>query len=315
VELVSGSVRRVVAVGECMLELTRVGQTGRLGEGWRLGFGGDTFNTAWYLRRLGLPVAYFTALGSDAYSLEMRAAWQAAGMDLSLVLTDSERLPGLYAISTDASGERSFNYWRSHAAVRRLFDLPGIAAALSAAGQADVLYLSGITLSLFDAPGRARLLALAQSVRARGGVVAFDPNYRPRGWQSPGEAQATISAFAAAVSLALPTLDDEAALWGDRSAGDTAARWLHCGAEEVVIKLGAAGCTVVTRAGGESVPAVVVARVVDTTGAGDSFNAGYLAARLRGESGAAAGAAGNALAAEVIQHRGALLPRQTPMHR
>jgi 2-dehydro-3-deoxygluconokinase len=308
VELVAATLPRVIAIGECMLELSRAGQSLRLGEGWRLGFGGDTFNTSWYLRRLGLPVSYFTALGDDPYSHEMRAAWSAAGIDLSLVLIDPQRMPGLYAISTDAAGERSFSYWRGQSAVRRLFELPDIARVLAVARQSEVLYLSGITLSLFDAAGRAQLLALAQAVRARGGSVAFDPNYRPRGWGSPAEAQAAISAFAAAVSMAMPTFDDEAQLWGDRSAGDTAARWLQWGAAEVVVKRGAAGCSVVTSGTSTAVAAAAVARVVDTTGAGDSFNAAYLAARLRGESPAAAGAAGNALAGQVIQQRGALLP-------
>jgi 2-dehydro-3-deoxygluconokinase len=307
VELVSRTAPRIVAIGECMLELSRTAHAQRLGEGWRLGFGGDTFNTAWYLRRQGLPVAYFTALGDDPFSHELRAAWSAAGIDLSLVLKDCERLPGLYAISTDADGERSFSYWRNHAAVRRLFELPGAAAALATVRQADVLYLSGITLSLFDAAGHAALLELAQAVRARGGTVAFDPNYRARGWPSAATAQAAISGFAKVVSMALPTFDDEAQLWGDRAAGDTAARWLQWGATEVAVKRGADGCTVVTRDASEPIPAALAAKIVDTTGAGDSFNAAYLAARVRGETMSVAGVAGNALAATVIQHHGALL--------
>jgi 2-dehydro-3-deoxygluconokinase len=297
----------VVAIGECMLELSRVGKVRRLGDGWRLGYAGDTFNTAFYLRHLGVPVAYMTALGIDAYSMEMREAWIAAGIDVSLVLVDEQRLPGLYAISTAPDGERSFNYWRSDSAARRLFALRGIEAALNSAAQAELLYLSGITLSLFGATERARLLQLAQDVRQRGGQVAFDPNYRPRGWSSAAAAREAVEAFAPAVSVALPTADDEALLWGESTPAQIATRWLDWGAAEVVVKRGADGCVVTTRAASVAVAAIAVPAVVDTTGAGDSFNAAYLAARRAGRDVAEAGAAGNRLAAQVVQRPGALL--------
>ena len=172
-----------VAIGECMLELSCSGSQ------WRLGHAGDTFNTALYLQRLGLPTAYFSALGADPFSEQMRTAWRSAGLDTALVLTDPERLPGLYAIRTDDAGERSFYYWRQHAAVRGLFSLAGIDTALLRASNAPLLYFSGITLSLFSEADRVRLLDLAHSVRRRRGTVAFDLNYRPAGW--PGRPSGT----------------------------------------------------------------------------------------------------------------------------
>jgi len=292
-----------VVVGECMLELLCTqGQ-------WRLGHAGDTFNTALYLTRLGLPAAYFTALGEDPFSADMRVAWAAEGIDTSLVLTDPSRLPGLYAIRNEADGERHFYYWRERAAVRRLFSLTGIEAALERARGAHRLYLSGITLSLFSPAERAQLIALAAAVRALGGAVIFDPNYRSAGWSGPQEARAAIEALAPLVSLALPTLVDEAALFGDADPGRSVARWLGWGASEVVVKLGPAGCWVAT--GGEQVgvaQAPVAAR--DTTGAGDAFNAAYIAARAAGCTPERSAQAANRLAAEVVQHPGAILPRE-----
>jgi 2-dehydro-3-deoxygluconokinase len=293
----------MVVIGECMLELTRDGDR------WRLGHGGDTFNTAVYLSRLGVPVAYLTALGADTFSQDMRAEWQADGVDTSLVLTDATRLPGLYAIRNDADGERHFLYWREHSAVRRLFMLPGIDAAIERASRARQLYLSGITLSLFGAADRDRLTGIAAAVRAARGQVIFDPNYRPGGWSSAAEARAAIEALAPAVAVALPTFADEAALFGDASPADTVRRWREWGAELVVVKLGAAGCLVCAAGTVQAVPAVAVPRVVDTTGAGDAFNAGFLAALRAGRDPVQAAAAANRLAALVIQHPGAVLPR------
>jgi 2-dehydro-3-deoxygluconokinase len=293
---------RVVAAGECMLELARQGDL------WRLGAAGDSFNTALYLRRLGAQVRYFTALGTDPFSDEMLQGWAREGLDTSLVLRDPARLPGLYAICNDDRGERSFHYWRQHAAARQLFRLPGTDAALQAAVQCDLLYLTGITLSLFDATERRRWVELATQVRRRGGRVAFDPNYRPKGWSSPSEARAAMESIAPLVSILLTTNDDEKLLFGHRRTSDSVAHWRNAGVDEVVVKLGPEGAAVHGVAESTQVAVPEVVQVVDSTGAGDSFNAAYLAARLGGATMERSAHAGNVLAGAVVQVRGAILP-------
>jgi 2-dehydro-3-deoxygluconokinase len=294
----------VVAIGECMLELVRVG------DGWQLNHAGDTFNTALTLQRLGVPVAYLSALGTDPFSCEMRAGWQREGLDVSLVLTDPTRLPGLYAIRTGAAGERTFYYWRERAAVRRLFELDGVEAAIARLRTARVLYLSGITLSLFEPAERARLIDIAAGVRASGGTVVFDPNYRPAGWHDPDEARAALQACAAAASIVLPTFADEALLFGDASPEDSVTRYRHWGADEVVVKLAARGCLVAARDQQLQVASAVSVTALDTSGAGDAFNAAYLAARLAGRGASEAARAGNLLAGEVVRWPGAILPHE-----
>ncbi|MGC1460153.1 MAG: sugar kinase [Steroidobacteraceae bacterium] len=294
----------MIAIGECMLELTRDE------DHWRLAYAGDTFNTALYLSRLGVPTAYMTAVGVDPFSQEMLGQWRADGLDTSLVLTSRARLPGLYAVRNDAAGERHFYYWRERAAVRELFSLPGIEAAVARARGASQLYLSGITLSLFDHAGRAQLNEIAAAVRTRQGEVIFDPNYRAGGWTSADEARSAIRALAPAVAIVMPTFADEALLFGDATPAHTVVRWRDWGAAQVIVKLGAEGCLVSSALETQLVPAVAVATVIDTTGAGDAFNAGFLAARHAGQNVAQAAAAAHRLAALVIQHRGAILPRE-----
>lgn len=291
---------KFVAVGECMLELRSDGDS------WQLGHAGDTFNTAVYLARLGEEVSFLTALGDDPFSSAMRTAWAAEGLHLDLVLTAPQRLPGLYAIRTDPDGERSFHYWRTQAAVRDLFRLPGCDAALERAASAQLLYISGITLALFGASDRAELKMLAERVRAGGGLVAFDPNYRPALWLAPEAAREAIADFSSVVTIALPTFEDEALLHGDRDPHATHARWRAAGAGEIVIKLGARGCMLQD---GRTVAPPVALQPIDTTGAGDAFNAGYLAARLRGSSALEAGSFANVLAGRVTRCSGAILPR------
>lgn len=300
-----GAAPQVVAIGECMLELSRHGGD------WRLGMGGDSFNTVVALARAGLRAAYLTALGDDPFSAQLRAEWAAEQLDPSFVLTAAGRLPGLYAIQTDAAGERSFHYWRDSAAVRHLFRLPDAGALLEQAAGADLLYLSGITLSLFEVADQQRLVDLAATVQRNGGRVAFDPNYRPRGWPAgPAAARAAIEALAPCVDIALPTFDDEAALYGDADPKATIERWQRWGPSEVVVKQGAAGCRIAQAAQQSDVPALPGISPVDTTGAGDAFNGAYLAARLQGQEPVEAARRAHQLAARVIQHRGAILPRQ-----
>jgi 2-dehydro-3-deoxygluconokinase len=298
---------RVASIGECMIELRH-----RSATVLHLAYGGDTLNTAVYLARLAgernVRVDYVTALGDDAYSDGILAMWRTERIGIDLVARLPGRLPGLHTIRTDARGERSFTYWRSASAARDM--LRGSRAEQVAAALAgyDLLYLSGITLSILDAPQRAALVAIADLVRAHGGRVAFDGNYRPVGWPDPDAARAGFDQMLERVDVALPTLDDEQALFGVKNAAKSAERLHQLGVAEVAVKLGQAGCFLSSAQFTGEIPAEPVDAVVDSTAAGDSFNAGYLAARLLGADPPRAARIGNRLAARVIAHPGAIIP-------
>ena len=300
---------QVVSFGECMLELQ--GQAfGTLQQT----YGGDTLNTAVYLARCGaaqgLRVDYATALGDDPLSTGMLNRWQAEGLGTTLVRRLPGRLPGLYLIELDDHGERRFSYWRDQAAARDYFQAPeGSTPLEQAADRIDALVCSGISLAILPPAGRERLAAVARRVAARGGLVAFDNNYRPRLWADAATARATFTQFTALATLALMTLDDEMALWGTADAAAQLQATLALPCAEVVIKRGAEP-TLVRQAGRpvQAVPCECVAQIVDTTAAGDSFAGAYIAARLGGASAVDAAAAGNRLAARVVQHRGAIIP-------
>lgn len=301
---------RIVIVGEAMLELS--GATGpvRLGQALTLTQGGDTLNTAFCLARLGQSVSYVTALGTDPYSDAMIAAWQDEGIDTAHVLRHPARMPGLYAIRTDARGERSFHYWRDLSAAREMFDLPGSDEAAEAAERADWLYFSGITLSILPEDGRERLLALAKAVRSRGGRVAFDPNFRSRGWPDPAAARGLFNRLAPDIDLLLPSLDDEDALFGPAEPAVHMARWRTAGTGLIVAKQGEKGCWVLDAGADAPVhhAGMPAERVVDTTGAGDCFNAGFLAAILAGAGSAEAALRACTLARAVVGYPGAIPP-------
>ena len=295
---------RIVSVGEVMIELAR-GDDGR----FALAYGGDTFNTAVYLARAGVEVAYATALGDDRYSDRIAQVAAAEGVADDLIVRVAGRLPGLYLIETD-KGERQFHYWRESAPARQLFEVPEwsrIAEGLIAAG---LIYFSGVTLSIYSNAGIGRFLAVLEMARQRGTKVAFDTNYRPRNWKGDlTRARAVYAEALKRVDIALPSFDDEATLWGDASPEATVERLAAFGISETVVKNAANPALVAANGTREFVPVPAVVTPIDTTAAGDSFSASYLAARLAGRPPADAAAAAHVLAAEVVRHRGAIIPR------
>lgn len=293
----------VCAIGECMIEIASGGD-GQC----RRGFGGDTLNTAIYLARQNIDVSYVTALGDDSYSDKMITSWQDEGINTDLVSRQAGGLPGLYMIETDSSGERRFSYWRNASPARKLFD--DMSAAVSdKIARFDVLYLSGITLSLYDSQARKKLFSLLDKARMQGGCVVFDSNYRPAGWRSAAQARETYIEMLKRTDIALPTFEDESDLFADSNPDDTAIRLHEYGVREIVIKQGREGCLIYSGdMAAVRVAADIVPNPVDTTAAGDSFNAGYLAARCQGKPPAAAALHGHDVAAKVICHRGAIIP-------
>ncbi|NIA70707.1 sugar kinase [Pelagibius litoralis] len=305
---------RIASLGECMIEFSEratQGVAGKAGAMHRT-FGGDSLNTAVYLAR-SLPagtgeVHYVTALGDDPFSTEMIAAWQSEGLKTDMVARLPGKLPGLYVIRTDAEGERTFHYWRSAAAARDLLQTDSAARLAETLTGFDLIYLSGITLGILDDASRERLYELLQGLRKGGSRIAFDTNYRPRLWNDRTEAQDAVRRTVSLADIALPTHEDEAALFDDTSPKATAARLHGLGVSEVVVKCGGAPCLISLKGEQSRVAGETVARPVDTTAAGDSFNGGYLAHRLTGASPQEAAQAGHRLAARVIQTKGAIIP-------
>jgi len=295
---------KVAAIGECMVEFSQSADGA-----FRRGFGGDTLNTALYLSRLGVDASYVTALGDDALSEAMLTDWQSEGIKTDLVLRVAGRLPGLYMIERDPRGERTFLYWRDRAPARELFDRADT-SLLDRLARFDWLYLSGISLSLYGESGRARLRELLGTTRKNGGKIAFDGNYRPRGWTDKAAARRAFEEILPLIDLAMPTFEDEQALFDDDNLQPCIDRFRAAGIDEVVVKRGAQGCVIATGRDCIDVPPPRVVQPVDTTAAGDSFNAAYLASRINGASPRDAALAGHRLAAAVIQSAGAVIERE-----
>lgn len=319
----------IACIGECMVELTQT-DTSELSNRdassnsneserfLKVNFAGDTLNTTVYMARLleasNIAINYVTALGEDNFSSGMLAAWQQEGIDTHHVSRLSGKLPGLYSVNVDATGERSFHYWRSESAARSLFSHALTDEQMeSIAAENSLIFLSGITVAILPYESRKQLVNLLKKAKHNGAKVAFDTNHRPALWQAregnnSDDARHWYQCILALTDIALLTFEDEQLLFNDQSVEDTLQRLQHI--PELVIKRGSAPCIVKSGDDIQSVIAQKVSTPVDTTGAGDSFNGAYLSSRIQGSSPVEACQAGHRLAAEVIMHRGGVIPKE-----
>lgn len=307
---------KVLCIGECMVEFSPSpnNQGTAVSDLFQRGFAGDTYNTAVYLARQFSPrldISYCTGLGADGLSQAMLAQFNSESIRTDNVRFVAERQPGLYLIENDESGERSFQYWRSQSAARRMFaenEVDDLVAEFSAF---DAIYLSGISLAILDEEQREKLFAALSQLKSDHDIlIVFDPNFRPTLWPDHELARSCFLKIAGLANLALVTLDDDHALWGDEaSPGAALKRWSGMGMEEVVIKDGASRCLILHEDINLSAAPPELLEPIDTTGAGDAFAAGYLGARLLGRSPEKAADLAHRVAGQVIMKPGGVISK------
>ncbi|MDD9338176.1 2-dehydro-3-deoxygluconokinase [Providencia heimbachae] len=300
--------QQIAVIGECMVELQKSGEL------YKQTFGGDTLNTALYLSRLtktqGVTTRYLTGLGQDPFSQQMLSSWQQEGINTENVFISDKHLPGMYLIETSADGERRFFYWRDNAAAKFWLTEDSKAQTQQLLNSQQFIYLSGISLAILPDVARQLLFAILQQAKQHGAKIIFDNNYRPALWPSKDATKLAYQQILNLTDIAFLTFDDEQLLYGDTQEAQSIARAQQCGVKEIVIKRGADACFVVIDQQKIEVPANKINHVVDTTAAGDSFSAGYLASRIVGGSPIEAAKMGHLLAGTVIQHRGAIIPTE-----
>ena len=293
---------KIAVIGECMVELYQND------EGlYKQTFGGDTFNCAVYLKRSlqNSEVEYVTVLGEESLSSQMMDFFHNEDIQTNYIDRLSNKTAGLYIIHT-SNGERSFSYWRSDSAAKKLFMTQSLQKMQSDFINFDLIYFSAITLAIISEEGRKNLYQILQTARDKGVKVAYDPNYRPRLYDSQEQAKALHVEALKYCDIYLPSEDDEKNLWGEMSV-DEIIKNANC--PEVVVKRGEDGIIYSFDNVQKEVSIEKIENIVDTTSAGDSFNGGYLAARLEGAPIEKAIKKANKLASEVIMHKGAIIPK------
>lgn len=305
--------KKLALIGECMIELN-----GEPFGNMRQTYGGDTLNTATYVARISSPekieVSYISALGTDKLSQGMLEHWQADGINTDLVLRDENRSAGIYLIQLDKQGERTFLYWRNQSAARYLLQHPDYPKVLSALKNVDMIYLSGISLAILPEQDRSLLIKQLADLKKVGVDIAFDSNFRPKLWDNLEQAQNCYKALLPLVDVALVTFNDEEMLWADSDEQATITRLSTFNIPKIIVKQGSLGATVCENGKQTFIPTVPIENVIDTTSAGDSFNAGFLSGYLQNKPLDVCCQQGNQVAGIVIQHKGAIIEKSATEH-
>ena len=301
------------AIGEAMLEFSQ--SHDETGNNYKLNYAGDTYNLCYYLSKyasqVGLDLHYVTALGTDKYSRQMCEQWRAEGIKTDHVLQIPSKHPGLYLIDIDPNGERHFYYYRESSAAKHLFLEKSFSSQLDSVREFKYLYFSGISLAILDSISQQKMLKLIEGASKRGATIIFDTNYRPGLWPDEKSARNVINQALSLTNIALPTFVDEALLFEDTCPADTITRLQKKNIREIVVKNGDRGCLISYAGKNFEVPCAEGIRAIDTTAAGDSFNAGYLAARLKNNPPEIAAKFAHKVAQEVISRHGALINKST----
>ena len=300
--------KNIFLFGECMVELMTVSKTPSSNT-MKQSFAGDVFNTAVYLKRTftDVNVHLVTAVGKDQFSLDMIQYFQHENIGSNFVFQSETKIPGLYSIQLDDQGERSFTYWRENSAARQVMQhIDEETTRQLSTG--DMFFFSGISLAVLSPETRAEFWQLVDKLSAAGVQIVFDPNYRPRMWRTPQEAQEQFELALKKSDVALPGVDDFEQLFGMSTVEDVKNYCTPFGVKELIIKNGEQGILVVVDGQSSEFAITPIEHVVDTTSAGDSFNGVYLGARTEGYSVNDAITLASKAAGFVIQHRGAIAP-------
>jgi 2-dehydro-3-deoxygluconokinase len=297
---------KLATLGECLIEISEV-DTKINKNIKKFAYGGDVLNTSVYLSRNNIKTSFISALGNDSNSHWLLEEWQKENIDCSLIQKLDGYYPGLYMIELDDVGERSFMYWRNNSAAKNFFEnISLLKKTLRSIKNFDYIYFSGITLAIMSDEVRDYFINYLKKFRLNGGKVIFDSNYRPILWKTQYQAKNYYIKVYKNCDIALPTYDDEKLLFNYKTKKECVQAIQKKGVKDIVLKLGKDGCFYLDE-GKQVLVSTGKVKSIDTTGAGDSFNAGYISAIINGKGKNNACKYGNSIAKKVIRKKGAII--------
>ncbi len=295
-----------------MVELSGRGEL-RFASDFTKSYAGDAFNTAIAARRMGTDVGFLTGVAEDPFSYGLQQAFLTEGIDTRYVKRFLNTHTGLYFVSQDEEGEREFTYYRKDSAATKINESHITEQVISST---KLVYATGVTLAISPSM-RSAVCKAFKMARKQGVMTAFDPNYRSSLWKNPMELLEAFDELLPYVDVILPTIPDDTVPTVGLSRPDQVIDYFWFkGVPLVVCKMGENGCSIGYRKNMEHIPAMKVDRVLDTVGAGDTFNGAFLHGMLAEKSLIDCGRLGVTAAGLRVQKRGTLdaIPRRESVY-
>ncbi len=308
----------LICIGEGMVELSSLKETAYATE-FTKAYAGDALNTAVAAKRLGNSVGFITGFGDDPFAHGLRQLCQSEGLDTSGAKVFAGEQTGLYLVgnpvgsSSAEDDKKEYLYYRKGSAASKLSPQnidPNMIAT------ARMVHSTAVTLSLSES-ARKTVHRAFEIAKANNVMTVFDPNFRPRLWDKPMDALEAINDLLPLVDVILPSIpDDTLPTIGLSRPEQVADYFWFKEVPLVVVKAGHLGCYIGYKKKIEHVAAFKAERVVDTVGAGDTFNAGFIHGLLTNQSLVDCGRLGATAAGLMIQQRGVInaLPMQEAIY-
>jgi sugar/nucleoside kinase (ribokinase family) len=252
--------------------------------------GGGAANTGSALGQMGISVGVFSKVGTDPNGVFLRSELKRSGVDVSHIVESEDESTPFTFVGIHPGGERSFIHTPG---CNLSFSIKDVNQAALLDCQV-LLYQDMWVLPQLDGPSAAQILAQAQQ---RGITTLLDECY------GLGPNRNIFEAALPYCDVVLPSYDDMRVIYPDLDAARVAAHLRQCGARRVVLKLGPRGCLVSDAKGNVQLPSIAQ-EILDTTGAGDCFDAGFIAGLVNGLDDVAAARIGSAAAAACIRNVG-----------
>jgi 2-dehydro-3-deoxygluconokinase len=286
----------LIGIGECLVEFSDIGS----GQ-YQIGYSGDVLNALAAAGRLGLSTGLLSAIGDDPFTDGLRHIFDIERLDLSHAPVLEGKPNGVYFLSIDAMSLPTFHFLRQNSAAREMFNCQSLDSLIAYVRSARALLFSSIPLAVIK--DRDKLFELLRAVRGET-ILAFDLNIRRVLWNDLNELGGLLGELAPMIDVLFITNEDDTILFGPRHASETLTEYVQRGFRQVVIRRGGAPTLVHSNGENFEVPVPHVQNIVDTTGAGDAFDAGYIAAMLRNHHAYECTSMGNATAAVSLESRG-----------
>ena len=294
---------RICSIGECMIELNSSKQNN-----YNLTFAGDTGNTAVYLSRLGAQTYYLTSIGKDKLSNRMEEFLKKEKISNKFIFKNPKKNIGLYLIENNKFGERNFYYWRSDSAAKYLFDKIKINSFVKLFNNINVVYFSGITLSIYNDRNLKKFYNFIKLLKKNNTTICIDINARLTNWKSREYAVKILKKFIKISNMLFFTEEDLKVL-KIKSVNlfvknNTNKRSLK------VYRKGNGQVTVFCANKSKKFYLQLNKKVIDTTGCGDAFNASFIYNYFKKNSIKNSVLLSHKLAKKVAFNKGALIPKK-----
>jgi len=287
----------LIGIGECLIELYEDAPNN-----FKQSIAGDVFNTLYYGARLGLKTGFISNFGSDKLTKKILEVMDREGIDRSCTSHDENKANGLYLISNQGD-EPHYSFWRSDSAARRTLEAIDMKKLSTYISSAKYFHFSVIILAVLRE--RDKLISILRNLEEKP-IISFDTNVRKGLWENIESLRNFLEESSSLIDILFVSKNDDENIFGKRVAQSAVDFYAGLGYKTVILRQGAGNVLVRTSEETLRIPVFKDVAIVDTTAAGDAFNAGFIASRLRGESIANSVRTGNGCAAFVIGRKGAL---------